>query len=73
MSDMFKHRDLDERYIERVIATAALAGAVIVTSHGQNSMWPSLYKIANGGGEGWFGSRFEAAQAFLAQHDIEVK
>lgn len=78
MSDMIKHSGLDQRYMDRVIATAVLAGAVIVTviaprrevSFGVTLHFLEAHDIHDE--RIWFGSRFEAAQAFLAQHDIVV-
>lgn len=72
--DMIKHLQLDERYMNRVIATAALAGAVIVTSPGSQGSTIELHFLETDSGKRtWYGSRFEAAQAFLAAHDIVVK
>lgn len=72
---MIKHLQLDEDYMNRVIATAVLAGAVIVTAPTpSDTRLVTLHFLSYADGDkDWFGSRFEAAQAFLAQHDIVVE
>jgi hypothetical protein len=77
MSDMIQHPYLKKGYTDRVIATAALAGAKIVHAPWNNQSFQenpcTLYFLEGDMGDRmWFGSRFEAAQAFLAQHDIVV-